>query len=537
MLLCHLGIAQGVYEVGTFTSIPSGKHVNHSFYGTWNAYFAVEDGVLVYNHHNDKWLDPITASNGLIQYPALLVWQDLGTQDVWIVTPDYVFVYDELTQWMEYESLPKDNNFSGKYVFGITDNQVIISSQEPGSKESYSAIFRRSSGMFDSWGLDSTLDVEWDNIERFEAINPILNDVYESLAVQKISNGRFDASGMIHLDGYPLQSSSSVTALTGDIGLGGIFLSTYGMGIFKQAINGGEFIQLSFGLLSPDVMSLKMLGSKLMVGGRAGLTLMDGYDVEYDEAIRDAYFDYSFISAIDRSLSDIWVAGRGGVFKKSREAGGWLRILTKKDLASTRIYSIAAGNDGNIMVATERNAFLYHESGLKLRTLFPDELDWPVFDIFYQAGYYYVSTLLGLFIYDEVNLNFSTRIDSYGNIHSPKEDSPIDPIYKCAVEDDVLWASSSRGLIRVDLIEKTGMTFLAPHAPFKPRGLAVADGGVWVGTDIGLYNFNSKSSTWRHYNSNDGIISNFVTDLTADSDYIWVGTNLGLTRIKWQNLY
>jgi len=537
MGLYSLSFTQGVYENGTFVSLPAGKHVNHSYYGTWNAYFAVEDGVLVYNHHEEHWLDPITSSNGLSQYPALLVWQDPGTQEVWIVTPDFVFIYDPLTQWMEHQPLPKDSKFSGKYELGVSLNRVVITSRNIETGESYSALFIKSSGNFDSWGQDSTLDVEWDAIERFQAIDPTLTDLYGSLAVQTISNGNFDSDGLVHLDGYPNQSSSSVSALSGLSGSGDVFLSTYGMGVFHQKISGGEFIQLPFGLLSPDVMSLKIIGDQLLVGGRAGLTLMKAYDVEYDEAIRDTYFDYSFISAIDSTNSDLWVAGRGGVFKKSRKSGEWQRIVSKQDLTSTRIYSIAAGIDGNLMIATERNAFLYHESGLVLQILFPEGLDWPVFDITYLDGKFYISTLMGLFIYDEFNQNFSARVDGYGEMHPPQSEPAIDPIYKCLIIDEILWATTSRGLMTFNLVEANGNSFLAPHAPFKPRGLTFVGGRAWIGTDIGMYTYDSKSSTWRHYTTNDGIISNFVTDLAADSDYIWVGTNLGLTRVKWQNLY
>ena len=135
--------AQHVYEKGTFVSFPAGKHINHSHYSTWNVYFAVEDGVLAYNHHKREWLDPITASNGLSQYPVLLVWQNAGTQDVWMVTPDYVFIYDELADWMSRVPLPVDPMFSGTYELGISDNYVIIRASGDDGSEKHSALYSR----------------------------------------------------------------------------------------------------------------------------------------------------------------------------------------------------------------------------------------------------------------------------------------------------------------------------------------------------------------------------------------------------------
>ncbi|MEA3286278.1 MAG: hypothetical protein U9Q77_02720 [Candidatus Marinimicrobia bacterium] len=529
--------AQGVYARGSFTSIPAGKHVNHSYYGTWNAYFAVEDGVLVYDHHNEKWLDPITASDGLLQYPVLLVWQDHGTQDVWIVTPDYVFVYDHLTGWMTNSALPRDEKFSGVYELGTNDRKVIVTARPQDAVGSYSAIFLKSSGIFENWGPDSTLDIQWNEVHKIGSVDPDLRIIYESLPLQTVINGGFDASGMLHLDGFPQRSAVTVSALSGAKGAGEAFLSTYGMGIFHQRIPGGGFRPLPFGLLSPDVMCMQLDAGQLILGGRAGLTYLDDFHVEYDEAIRDPVFDYSFISAIDKLNSDLIIAGRGGVFKKTDGQNDWERLITKKDLISDRIYSVAVGMDGNLMVATERNAYLYHDSGLILQTLFPTDLDWPVFDINYAAGKYYLSTYYGLFIFDETNLSITGKINSHGDFLSLGVHAAIDPIYESVIQGETLWASTHRGLITMNMLEQNGSAFLAPHAQFKPRGITLAGRRVWIGTDLGLFSFEPNAAVWRHYTRNDGLISNLVTDLAADGNYIWVGTNLGLTRIMWQNLY
>jgi ligand-binding sensor domain-containing protein len=189
------------------------------------------------------------------------------------------------------------------------------------------------------------------------------------------------------------------------------------------------------------------------------------------------------------------------------------------------------------MIATERNAYLYHESGLLLHTLFTDGLDWPVFDINYQDGFYYISSYYGLYIFDEANMNFTTRVSSYGEVQSPHVAAAIDPVYESELDGQILWATTNRGLIKIDLLLNKGEDYLAPHESFRPRGLGVYENRVWVGTEIGLYSLNAKTLAWRHYSLEDGLISNFVTDLGMNKNYIWLGTNLGLTRIKWRNLY
>lgn len=529
--------AQHVYQKGTFVSFPAGKHVNHSIYSTWNIYFAVEDGVIVYNHHKGDWLDPITASNGLSQYPVLRVWQNAGTQDVWMVTPDFVFVYDELADWMSKIPLPADPKFSGTYEIGISHAYVIVSASSQESVGKYSTLFSKTAGTFEKWGANTDLDIDWEAVEWIHSVSDGLMDIYESLPVQKVRDGSFDSEGKLHLDGHPRNSLGVVSSLTRERDAGESFLSTYGMGIFHQDIHGGEFTSLPYGLLSPDVMALDIYEEKLVIGGRAGLTYMDSTTFQYDEAIRDIAWDYSFISDIDVRAEDLLIAAKGGVFRQGQTQGSWERVLTKKDLTSDRIYSVAIGQGGNIMLATERNAYLYHESGSILQTLFPTGLNWPVFDINYKAGRFYLSTYYGLYIYDEASLQFNSKVNSSGEILPISEDAASDPIYESVIVGDMLWASTHRGLLKVNLLSKAGGFHLSPNTPFKPRGLAAAGKSIWIGTDIGLYSFNSKSSSWRHYTVNDGLISSFITDLIMKDGYIWAGTNLGLTRIKWKNLY
>ncbi len=529
--------AQHVYERGTFVSFPAGKHINHSFYSTWNVYFAVEDGVIVYNHHKGEWLDPITASNGLSQYPVLRVWQNASTQDVWMVTPDFVFVYDELADWMTKMPLPADPDFSGTYEIGVTDAYTIVSATSQEHDGQHSVLFSKTGGSFERWGANADLDIDWEKVDWIDPVSDRQMDIYESLPVQTVRDGSFDSEGKLHLDGHPRNSLGIVSSLTGERTVGESFLSTYGMGIFHQDIRGGEFRSIPYGLLSPDVMTLKMFKGKLVVGGRAGLTFIDSSSFEYDEAIRDIAWDYSFISDIDESAQDLLIAARGGVFRQGYEHSGWERVLTKKDLTSDRIYSIAGGGDGNIMVATERNAYLFHKSGSILGTLFPDGLGWPVFDINFVNGKFYLSTFYGLYIYDEESLEFISKVNSSGEILPISDGAASDPIYGSIMVGDILWATTHRGLMKLNMLTLDGEFHLSPSAPFKPRGLAVTGKSVWVGTDIGLYSFDSKSSSWRHYTASDGLISSFITDLTAQDNYIWAGTNLGLTRIKWKNLY
>jgi hypothetical protein len=527
--------AQGVWERGTFVTLPAGKHVNHIHQGAWNTYFAVEDGVLVYNHHEGKWLDPITASNGMLQYPALLVWQDPVSREVWIVSPDYIFIFDHGTGWIQHELLPMDKNFVGRYRLGISTDRIVVSAAGNENVDGHSAVYLRNSGQFEKWGPDDSIDIDWNTISYLESEVPS-SAGRTSYLTDLVRGGVVSPSGMIRLDGYPQKSGAEVSALIRQ-DHGESFMGTQGLGVFYREATGSEWVQLPFGLLSPDVMSLKTFGEDLIIGSRTGLTFLDDLTPIYDEAITHAAYDYSFVSAVETTPKHIFSAGRGGVFKRALKGGEWNRLMTKDDLKSKQIYALAAGLDGNLMIATEENAYLYHESGLLMESLFPKSSRWTVYDVTYSQGNYYLGTVFGLYVYSEAYQAFTARINSQGQVQNPKAEPALDPVYQIHVQDSLVWASTSRGLIRADMISRQGTSFLSPESPFKPRGLVVHGGSVWVGTESGLYAFKIKTMAWKQYSRNDGLISNFITDLAARGDYIWVGSNLGLTRITWQNLH
>ena len=357
-MACFIQPAQGqtVYEIGTFVSLPAGKHINHSYYGNWEVFFATEDGVLIYSHQEDRWLDPITASDGLSQYPALLVWYDEMAKDIWIVTPDYVFVYDRLSAWMSRHPLPREPVFQGTYELREGGDQVVLTAYNGGSNHSHSALFTKGSGAYVDWGPDSTLMINWESLRR---IGPGGDWPDLGLTAQVIQAGRINIDGFIYLDGYPAEAGSEISSLAEDPNQNETFLGSYGMGVFYRQLRGGQFQRLPFGLLSPDVMTLTSKGSRLLVGGRAGLTTLDGYTATYDEALTEPSYDLSFISSIDVRDNTTFIGARGGIFRRTA-ASGWERFLKLEDLVSKRVYTIASGADGLVMIGTERNAHLYH---------------------------------------------------------------------------------------------------------------------------------------------------------------------------------
>ena len=58
-----------------------------------------------------------------------------------------------------------------------------------------------------------------------------------------------------------------------------------------------------------------------------------------------------------------------------------------------------------------------------------------------------------------------------------------------------------------------------------------------MATEDGVYKYDLHGQRWRHFGVRDGLVGSRVYDILLDGDYVWFGTNRGLTRFYWNNPY
>ena len=110
------------------------------------------------------------------------------------------------------------------------------------------------------------------------------------------------------------------------------------------------------------------------------------------------------------------------------------------------------------------------------------------------------------------------------------------PVYEIARYKNRIWFVTPQGFARYDLKTSNWRTYTAPVLPLTPRGMVVNARGVWVGTEQGLRVLNPTTGLWELYTKQDGLASNFITAVTATSNYIWAGSDRGLTRIDLKGI-
>jgi ligand-binding sensor domain-containing protein len=110
-------------------------------------------------------------------------------------------------------------------------------------------------------------------------------------------------------------------------------------------------------------------------------------------------------------------------------------------------------------------------------------------------------------------------------------------VYDIERHENDLWFASDEGLVRLNTLTGEAEPFRLTSLKVTPRALAVNDTIAAVASDRGLmlvFHTNEKPFT-REFTTDDGLASNYVFSLLLDGDYLWIGTDKGLTRFLWNN--
>ncbi|MBK7092677.1 MAG: hypothetical protein IPH59_13315 [bacterium] len=110
-------------------------------------------------------------------------------------------------------------------------------------------------------------------------------------------------------------------------------------------------------------------------------------------------------------------------------------------------------------------------------------------------------------------------------------------VYQIQVVDSLLYSVGEDGVIILNLKSMASRVF-DRNSVFKNADLTamlVHDNVIWAGGVSGLYRYNSRKDNWYRYTTNDGLISLRVRSIIGDGDYVWIGTERGISRFRWND--
>jgi len=306
---------------------------------------------------------------------------------------------------------------------------------------------------------------------------------------------------------------------------------------------------------------------------RSGAT---GYDIKRDDWFileprpdsEDEHNDRGFEGGIVEVMDDgqeIWVGtSRNGILKFHTASDAWTLFRDRENIASNIVTRDGFQVDENYVWAGTLDGLRLYDKKLetwtnytKPVTLTGDE----VRTIAVDERYVWCGTSYGIFRYDKIEddwirfkQNGGRQVIKVGNDtydwwqEESEEGLVSNQITGLAVDEHYLWVATQRGANRYDRIADIWDRYTDRQGlPSRNITAVTSDGSdVWMGTGKGLSRYPRMSddpNAWITYTTMieikpmvlseeyaSSLVSNKIRAVAAEKDYIWVGTERGVSR-------
>jgi ligand-binding sensor domain-containing protein len=223
----------------------------------------------------------------------------------------------------------------------------------------------------------------------------------------------------------------------------------------------------------------------------------------------------------------------------------WQHFTTSDGLPNDHIFAIKA--DGHrVWVGSEDGLACYDKRTGKFQTWKEkDGLPWSVvsaLDIDKKTG----DLWIGLFGGGLARYS-AGRFDHFHQLNSGLVN---DVVYGVAVENDHIWAATTAGASRYNIVTKNWTIFTEKNAPMEEiwnYGVSYNDGMVYLGVwGSGVLEFDVATQRWNVYldpdgemeinlNRDDGIVHVITTGTSYIDKILWISSYFGMSRYDGRN--
>ena len=295
---------------------------------------------------------------------------------------------------------------------------------------------------------------------------------------------------------------------------------------------------LPFGLLQKPVTTILLDGDRLYVSGpvgtgfRTGVSAMnlEDHSFSYIESGVERDFPSVDVNVIESDETYLYLGTDNGVYTASREVMKVVRHYGERHgLIDHEVRSLKLLGD-SLFIGTARGLNLLRLGADSLSQLYPTQFrNYTIYDLEVTDGYVWIASEIGAY-------RLSITDGKLQRFEDPDR-VLFSRVLDIETHGDKIWFASEDGILSLDL--KTGKT-----DPFRDivrrgdsRALAVNDYVAALASDRGMtiLFLDRKKRLSRDFTVDDGLASNYVYALELDGDYVWVGTDEGLTRFLWNN--
>ncbi len=433
------------------------------------AYFGTTNGITCYNISNNKWELPLTGISGLLGTVILKIQTDRNDEYLWVQTELGKFEYSRTHDfWTQVNEIPPDDGF----VHHLSPEPVYFAPQ---------------------------------------GYNYLSNGV-----LADFNDHRYPLTDII------------------DDGWSNLWIGTWGLGAIRADNSNYQMELLNYGLLYKDVSKIAIMDNRVWAGGdlqeslRPGLTVYSPDNNAFDYVLPD-YNLLGWMSSVNgfaEGPNDIFAATDNGLLvvgKNSLNAKDLLRLPNR-----TAVYDIV-----NCVATRGDSIFVGLTYGVALIYPYGDSIS---FD--------HALLLPDLTIYTLENINDALWIGTNRGVYRLDYKSgkleqlniwqvsgPTD-VYDISAGPNKIWIATGENLVAID--PRTGDVTDYPEV-YNYGGVRSVDSqgdivAAATGDGLLLYFFGKKKYHNYLYTENDGLPSNNIKAVRFDGDYLWIGSDQGLTR-------
>ncbi|MCK4607238.1 MAG: hypothetical protein KAU35_08090 [candidate division Zixibacteria bacterium] len=437
------------------------------------AYFATTAGIIRYDKMQREWEEPLTGSPGVDNTDIGRIWVDLFDEKLFAETSLGLFQYDLFfDRWYEVSEVPSlDNN-----CVHIRAPAVMY----PPIRHNYAADGR----IIDPYG-------------RYFFFTDVVDDRS-----------------------------------------GNLWMGTWGHGAATAGSSSHIVEFLPYGLIQNRVNAIMMLGEEIWVSGaavdpgRTGISIMDPRtnSFRHIESGVDDDFPAVDINCLEGDDSTVYVGTPLGLLCLDSETGSVRRRLTTRSgLAEDNVLCIGRLGD-SLLVGTENGLSLITGSGDSISVIRPHEFsNRIVYDVLTLDSTIWIATSAGAY-------RFRLPSGRLQQIQDP--DFYLNGrVYDIEPFGDDLWFATEDAVVRVNTVLGDIEPFPTSDRTGDARALAVNEWIVAYSSNRGItiIYYTDKNRNTREFTTDDGLASNYVYSLLMDGDYLWIGSDRGLTRFLWNN--
>jgi len=441
-----------------------------------HVYFATTEGIVTYNQSEGRWEDPLTGAEGVDNRDVRRIWVDQFNEKLYIQTSAGPYEYDLLfQQWFPVTEIPRLNT---NYMH-VKAPPVMYA--PPGFN-------------YDPRGFLT------DKHGRDFYINDLVDDRSGNLWIGTWGYGAAvasSASSFVEFLTYGLIQNRAEAIYYDDysdgvLWIGGSTLGSFRTGLSVFDVNTNRFWHIESGigegLPDIDINCIEGDDRYIYLGSDAGLFFVDreGRQVTRSINYRSGLPDDNVLAL--KAIGDsLFVGTTSGLALLTSNADS-LSLIRPGQFLNNIIYDFET-TDSSIWIASSNGAFQLH-----LRTGRLQKFQDP----------------------NAIVFNRAYRIER--------------------VNSDV-WLASDDGIVNVNLASGRTTAYSSMSGAFGRRALAVSDQIAATATNRGLmvYFLDENEAYEREFTVDDGLPSNNILALLVDGDYLWIGSDRGLTRFLWND--